>query len=187
MPLPLESPDRLREPHLLKFRLRQMFFVVTLLSGLCASIAVTHGPWPWVIGLSALLVGAHISGNLIGTRLRDTSCDVVRWRAADPRGAPDYPFTTPTEALATAPLPPETNLRNFGRMVVGMRWYMLGGLAAGSLFAGTVIGFTLGRRAGWGGWLVGAGTGGVFGIWAVFMGVHFATIARDAWQQANRE
>jgi hypothetical protein len=162
-----------------------MFFVVTLLSVVCALIALTEGPWPWVIGLSALMVAAHILGNLIGTRLRDTSSEVVLWRVADPKYGPDYPRMTPAEAIPIANLPPETNLRNFGRLVAGMRWYLLAGLGGGLIFAAAVLALTIGSRAGWAGWLVGLSSGGVLGVWAAFMAVSFTTIARDALRQAH--
>jgi hypothetical protein len=185
MSLPLETPEPLHEPHLLKFRLRQLFFVVTLLSFLCALVAVTEGPWPWLISLSALMVAAHILGNLIGTRLRDTSEEVIRWRSADPKQTPDQPLVTPLCELADLPLPPETNLANFGRLVRGMRWYLMGGLSTGLVLAGTVLALTIGHRIGWAGWVVGALSGGVLGIWLAFMTISFTTIARDAWRQAH--
>lgn len=182
---PVESPEHLHEPHLLKFRLRQMFLVVTLLSVLCALIAVTRGPWPWVIGLSAIMVAAHVLGNLIGTRLRDTSQDVVHWRSADPNQSPDLPCKTPVADISVACLPPETNLRNFGRLVAGLRWYLLGGFSIGFLIAGLILAVTIGYRITWAGWLVGAVSGGVLGVWIAFLAVSFTTIARDALRQAH--
>jgi hypothetical protein len=185
MSLPLETTERLQEPHLLKFRLRQMFAVVTLLSVLCALVAVTEGPWPWVISLGALMLAAHILGNLIGTRLRDTSAEVARWRSADPKQGPDYPRMTPPAEVSTVSLPVVTNLATFGRLVAGMRWYLLAGLSAGLLLAGGVLALTIGNRIGWAGWIVAAISGGVLGVWAAFMAVSFTTIARDAWRQAH--
>jgi hypothetical protein len=188
MPLPLDnSPERLREPHLLKFRLRQMFLVVTLASVLFALIAVTKGPWPWVIGLFAALVSAHVFGNFVGTQLRDTSSDVVRWRIANPDHGPDYPNMTPPEELDIANLPPETNLRSFSHLVVGLRWYLLGGLLVGTALAAMVLAMTVGRRLDWIGWGVGLVSGGVMGVWLAFLAVSFTTIARDALRQAHRE
>ena len=185
MSTPLESPAPLREPHLLKFRLRQMFFVVTLLSMLCALVVLTDGPWPWVIVLSALMVAAHVMGNLIGTRLRDTSGDVVRWRSADPRQAPDHPQTTPLSDLASLPLPPETNLANFGRLVRGMKWFLLGGLVLGFILGGTLLALTIGHRIGWAGWVVGTISGAVLGTWLAFLAVSFTAISRAALRQAH--
>jgi hypothetical protein len=185
MPALHESPAPPREPHLLKFRLRQLFFVVTVVSLLCASIALTHGPWPWIITIIALMVAGHVLGNLIGTRLRDTSEDVVRWRSADPRQSPDHPLTTLPGDLANLQLLPETNLRNFNRLVHGMKWYLLGGLATGLILGGTALALTIGHRIGWAGWMVGTMSGAVLGTWLAFLAVSFTAIARDALRQAH--
>lgn len=174
-----------REPHLLRFRLRQLFFVVTLACGLCALVAATDGPWPWVISLVSLLVAGHILGNLIGTRLRDTSEEVVRWSASDSHVSSGTLPTAPPGSRESWALPPETNLAHFGRVAAGLRWYLLGGLAGGWILGGTLLAAAVGHRIGWIGWLVGSFSGGVFGIWIAFMGVSFTTIARDALRQAN--
>lgn len=72
-----------REPQLLRFRLRQMFFFVTLVCVLCALLVLTEGPWPLVIGASAVLIGAHVFATLVGNRLRDSSQEATQWRAAN--------------------------------------------------------------------------------------------------------
>ena len=132
------------------------------------------------------MVAAHVLGNLIGTRLRDTSDEVVRWRISDPRQAPDRPLMTPQPCdLATLPLPPETNLANFGRLVRGMKWFLLAGLLVGLVLGGTVLAFTIGHRIGWAGWAVGTISGAVLGTWLAFLAVSFTTIARDALRQAH--
>lgn len=184
MSTPLESPAP-REPHLLKFRLRQMFLVVTLFSLLFALVAATEGPWPWVIVISTLMVAAHVLGNLIGTRLRDTSESVVLWRKSDPRQTSDDPSIGRSEDFANHPPLPETNLRNFGRIIRGLRWYLLGGFTVGLILGATLLVLTIGHRIGWAGWIVGAISGGVLGIWLTFLTVSFTTIARDAWRQAD--
>jgi hypothetical protein len=66
-----------------------------------------------------------------------------------------------------------------------MRWYVLGGLAAGVVGATAILVLTIGTRAGWAGWLVGMISGGVLGVWIAFMAVSFTTIARDASRQAH--
>jgi hypothetical protein len=186
MPTPLDPPSLPREPHLLKFRLRQMFLWVTLLCLLLALIATTSGPWPWVIIIFALMVAAHVLGNLIGTRLRDTSEEVVQWRNSDPRQSADHPQSTPQPYdVSSLPLPPETNLRNFGRMIRGMKWFLLAGLLIGLLFGGTVLWLTIGHRIGWAGWVVGTLSGGVMGTWIAFLAVSFTTISRDALRQMH--
>lgn len=186
MPTPHESPVPLREPHLLKFRLRQLFLWFTLLSLLFALIAATSGPWPWVITIAALMVAAHVFGNLIGTRLRDTSNEVVQWRNSDPRQSADHPQLTPQPYdMADLSMPAETNLRNFGRMVRGMRWFLLAGFLVGLLLAGTALWLTISHRIGWAGWAVATVSGGVMGTWIAFLAVSFTTISRDALRQMH--
>jgi hypothetical protein len=162
MPTPLEPVVPLREPHLLKFRLRQLFLVVTLVSLICASAAITSGPWPWVIALSAIMVAAHVLGNLIGTR----------------------PLTTPLDDVAKIPVA-KPNLADFGRLVRGFRWFVISGALAGFVLTGTLLNLTIGYRIGWAGWAVGTISGSVMGTWVAFLAVSFTTIARDAWRQAH--
>ncbi len=186
MASPCESPAPLREPHLLKFRLRQMFFVVTMLCVLATLLVSTSGAWPMVILTATLLVAAHIVANLIGTRLRDTSAEIVRWRNADPKRVPDLPLATPLphDRLALG-LPPETNLANFGRFIRGLKWFLLAGLSLGAILGSTILALTIGYRIGWAGWVVGTISGGVLGTWLAFLSVVFTAITRDAWRQSH--
>lgn len=186
MSLRPNSSVPLREPHLLKFGLKQLFFIVTLGGLFCTLMVITHGVWPLVILLLALLVLGHVLGNLIGTRLRDTSYEVRQWRATDPRQDPDYPRATPQPyELAKLSLPDETNLANFNKLVRGMRWILLGGFSLGALLGGTFLATAFGNRIGWPGWVVGTISSGVLGAWLAFLGVSFTVIARDAVRQAH--
>ncbi len=182
---PVASLPR-REPQLLRFRLRQMFFMVTLVSVLCALLVGTEGPWPWLISLAALLVAAHVLGNLLGTRLRDTSREVVAWRALQPGLLPDLPVATgqPIE-LAKLNLPPGTPLASRERVARGTAWFVAGGLALGLIAGCTTIALTIGPRIEWAGWVVGTISCGVLGAWAAFSASTFSSIARHAWRHAN--
>ncbi len=183
---PIKPPARMREPHLFKFGLKQVFLVVTLAALFCTLLAITRGPWPLVIVFVALIILAHVLGNSIGTRLRDTSHEVREWRASDPRQESDDPRSTPLPyELAKLSLPAETNLANFGRLVSGMRWFLLTGFCVGTLLGGTILAVTIGYRIGWAGWVVGTLSGSVLGTWIAFLGVSFTTIARDAVRQAH--
>ncbi|QEG35710.1 hypothetical protein [Bythopirellula goksoeyrii] len=182
----LNSPAPRREPHLLKFGLKQLFLIVTLAGLFCTLIVLTHGPWPLVILAVTLLLLAHVLGNLIGTRLRDTSQEVRQWRATDPRQVPDHPHSTPEPyEMAKLSLPEETNLANFSQLVRGMRWFLLTGFLIGTLLGGTLLAATIGNRVGWSGWVVGTISSAVLGTWVAFLGVSFTAIARDALRQAH--
>jgi len=188
MPGPPPSPRPLHEPQLLRFRLRQLMLFVTLASVLWALLAVTQGPWPWIIVSGALLVGAHVMGNLIGTRLRESSADVVRWRAYDPRHGPDEPIkTTEPYEVVKSKLPPETTLAAYPETGRWLKWLLLAGLLVGATMGGTILMLTIGPRIGWAGWAVGTLSAAVLGVWAAFLASCFTTIARVAWRQANEK
>ena len=175
-----------REPQLLRFRLRQMFFMVTLASVLCGLLVATEGPWPMMIGVAALLVAAHVLGNLVGTRLRDTSHEVIAWRALQPGLDPDRPVATgePIE-LAKLNLPPGSPLAGHDRIARWTAWFVAGGLAIGLVAGCTGIALTIGPRIEWAGWVVGTISCGVLGAWAAFLASTFSSIARHAWRHAH--
>lgn len=179
-------PPAPREPQLLRFRLRQMFFMVTLASLLCAALAMANGPWPMVIVVAVLLVAAHVFGNVVGTRLRNTSHEVVAWRSGRPGQDPDHPIATqrPYE-LERLNLPPETPLASHDRIARGTMWFVVAGLALGLLAGAVGIGLTIGSKMEWAGWAVGVISCGVLGAWLAFLGSTFSSIARHAWRHAN--
>ena len=177
-----------REPHLLRFGLRHMFVMVTLLSVLCASLVLTKGAWPLVIGVVTILVAAHVFGTMVGTRLRDTSQDVQQWRAANPDLDDDAPRAQlgPVQ-LESTPLPPTTPLADRGHANHWLLWFVLAGALLGFVVGGAVLGLTIGSRISWPGLIVGALSCGVLGSWAAFLASSFGTIARHAWRHAHEE
>ncbi|MEM8946371.1 MAG: hypothetical protein AAGD11_14460 [Planctomycetota bacterium] len=177
-----------REPHLLRFRLRQLFFFVTLLSVLCAALVLTDGPWPLVILVTTVLIAAHVFGTLVGNRLRDTSDEMQRWRTADPRLDDDAPLADKelTEA-AKLTLPPSTPLADHGRVSNWLVWFVVGGALLGMFVGGTILALTIGSRIGWAGWAVGTISCGVLCTWVAFLASSFGTIARHAWRHATEE
>ena len=188
-PPTLPSPELPRQPQLLRFGLRQMFIMVTLLCALCALLAVTGGAWPLVIGGGAVLVAGHVLGNLIGTRLRDTSAEVLHWRAEDPRFRADRPLvhTDPVQ-IAELNLPPGTPLGDRGRVVGGWWiWFVAAGAMLGFIVGGSLIYLTIGQRISWAGWAVGTVSCSVLGTWSAFLASSFGSIARHAWRHASEE
>jgi len=170
---------------LLRFRLRQLLGFVAGLSLLMALLVRTEGPWPLVIGGLTLLVGAHVFGTMVGTRLRDTSRDVAEWRAAT-LGLDDAPRAeVPPSPAARSQLPATTPLADHGRVGRWLFWYLLGGAILGSAVGGALLGFTIGPRIGWAGWAVGTISCAVLGIWAAFLGSSMSSIARHAWRHAQ--
>ncbi len=186
MPSPDSPPSR--EPHLFRFGLRHLFVIVTLLSVLCAALVLTKGAVPLVIGVSALLIAAHVFGTLVGNRLRDTSADVRQWRASNPKLDDDHPRAESemTEA-ARATLPPPTPLADHGRVSNWLLWFVIGGAAVGMIVGGSVLWITIGGRIGWAGWIVGSLSCAVLGTWTAFLASSFSSIARHAWRHAHEK
>ncbi len=177
-----------REPHLLRFGLRQMLLFVTLICVLLALLVLTKGPWPLAIGASAVLVAAHVFGTLIGNRLRDTAQDVVEWRAANPTIEDDLPEVNVKHTnTATPVLPPATPLADHGRVSNWLRWFLAAGAILGTFIGGTILELSLGQRIGWAGWVVGVISCGVLGIWAVFLANSFWSIIRQAWRHSHEK
>lgn len=163
-----------------------MFLMVAVASALCALLVATDGPWPWLIGLAALLVAGHVLGNLLGTRLRDTSHEVVAWRALQEGLDPDHPVATgqPIE-WGKLNLPPGTPLASHERIAHCTAWFVAGGLALGLVAGCVAIALTIGPRVEWAGWVVSTISCGVLGAWAAFLASTFGSIARHAWRHAN--
>lgn len=188
MPHP-EPPrsDLPAQPQLLRFGLKQMFWAVTLICILITTMVLTKGPWPMIIGGGVLLILAHVLGNLIGTRLRDTSADVTRWRASHPRLGPDHPQVHQEPVDVTQlDLPSHAPLADRGRVVGNwIYWVVAGGGIAGALLGGAGLLVTIGPRIGWAGWLVATISCAVLGTWLAFLASSFGTITSDAWRHAK--
>jgi hypothetical protein len=177
-----------REPQLLRFRLRQMFLMVTLASVICATLVLTNGPWPFVIVVAVLLVAAHVMGNVVGTRLRDTSHEVVAWRAQHPDFDPDRPVATrQSMELEKLKLPPSTPLASHERIARWTIWFVAAGIAIGLIAGMVAISLIFGRQIEWAAWLVGMISCGVLGAWVAFLASTFSSIARHAWRHAQEQ
>jgi len=185
---PLDSQAAVREPQLLRFGLRQMFFYVTLLGVLCASLVATSGPWPLVICCSTLIIAAHVFGTLIGTRLCDTSHEVHRWRAADPYVESDDPVTLGQPVcLAEIDLPPTTPLAFHSPLGRWRLAIVLGGILAGATVGLGGIVAVLGADVKWPGLIVGGVSSAVLGGWTAFLASNFGRVSHHAWRHANEE
>jgi hypothetical protein len=184
-PLPL-SAGRGREPQLFRFGLKQMFLMLSLAGVLCGLLVGTGDSWPMILGLAVLLVGAHVLGNWLGTRLRDTSGEVLQWRAEQSGLGPDDPVATGQPVvLAKLDLPPCTPLGSREPVARWTAWFVAAGTIGGLLAGVTIIALTIGPRIEWAGWAVGTISCGVLGGWAAFLASTFSSIARHAWQHAN--
>lgn len=178
--------SRQREPQLFRFGLKQLMLAMAGAASLFALLAVTDGVWPWIIAFIALMAAAHVMGNSLGTRLRDTSADVRQWRGAQWPGGVDGPAATPQPVQwAELTLPDPTPLRLHDppprRRVQGAT--ILGALA-GAVGGAAALARVAGQQAGWPGLAVGAISCGVMGAWLAMLVSSFWMIARQAWKHA---
>ena len=184
---PLPARNEAREPQLLRFHLRHLFLAVTLFSVFCAVMVIAEGPWPLVIFSSLLLVGAHVMSTAIGTRLRDTSSDVRNWLLTQPDAHLEQPQVSdrPLDQVREQ-LPPSSPLATKQRVTRWTSFFVIVGILIGLIGGATTIGFTIGQRIGWAGWLVGTISCGVLGAWLAFLASTFGAIARHAWRDADQ-
>lgn len=182
----LSTTSNPREPQLLRFRLRHMFLGVTAVSLFCGLVVSARGAWPIVIGTVTLLGLAHVLGNLIGTRLRDTSHDVVRWRTSKSELFADHPRITPREVeISSLNLPQESPLAGRNKISRWLKAWVVGGTLVGAIAGSTMLALTIGWRIGWAGFLVGAISFAVLGCWLAFLAYSFSSISRHAWREAT--
>jgi hypothetical protein len=185
---PVAPPVAEREPNLLRFGLRQWFSFVSAIVILCALLARLEGVGPIVLGSVVALIAAHVFGTFLGTRLRDTSGEVYRWKGR--AGSPDSDTPVASRqpiALEELALPAATSLAD--RTSDGKRSraaLALGGLS-GLLLGGWGIHLLAGPTATWPGLALGAASCGVIGAWTALLWISFWAIIREAWRHASKE
>lgn len=196
MASPSESPDaedRSRpatppsEPQILHFGLRQWFYFISGVVIFCALLARLETVGALVLASVVALIAAHIVGTVLGTKLRDTSGEVSRWKARPGSLDADRPVAVPQPvSLSELRLPETTTLAGQGSGVgrtrlaaaIGAVLGLVGGAAAIARFAGpdvTAAGVALG-----------AVSCGVIGAWLALLTSNFWAIAREAWRHAHR-
>lgn len=176
-----------REPQLFRFHLRHLFLGVTFFSIFCALLVLTDGPWPLVISSVVFMVGAHVMGTAIGTRLRNTSDDVTRWLVSQPEGHLERPRVSGRSVEEVRDtLPPSSPLATNQPVARWTRWFITAGVCLGLIGGATVIGLSIGSRIGWAGWFVGTLSCGILGAWLAFLASTFSAIARHAWKDADQ-
>ncbi len=174
-------------PQLFRFGLKHVFVWLSIGCVLFAAIVRSPGNLPMVIGVSAVLVGAHVFATMIGTRLRDASKDFRRWGSASVDGVDDQPVVTKnTDDLEALNLPTYVPLaeKDF-RSVWTLRATVLGG-AASSLGALLLMVLWPGVRPTIPGLIVGAFSCGIIGGWVGFLAGSFGPVTRHAWRHASQ-
>ena len=170
-------------PPLLRFGLRQMFVMVSLVTVLTAAMAATDGAWPLVIGSTAALIAAHVFGTVVGTRLRETSSDVQRWNASQGR---DGARPAPSSSDAV-PVPAPSSLAERHAAPRRDRRALTIGASAGFFVGLLVLVVVGGDRLGIVAVVVGSASTAVLGAWLAWVATSFTMIARHAWRHANAD
>ncbi len=149
-----------------RFTLAGLFVLMAIVAGLLAflrsstwqQLASSNTFW---LGLGAgvltlLLLGAHVAGNYWGERVNPRLHQQAR-------GSED-PTSKELQALVprgTAARVPETHLRTYQKLHLGV-WLVVALGAAAGLWLGTwYVEYMAGERLTWGGWLLGGLSGGV--------------------------
>lgn len=185
---PAAPPSTEREPNLLHFGLRQWFYFISGIVILCGLLARLEVAGALVLASIVALVAAHVLGTFLGTRLRDTSNEVVRWKARPSSADADNPVALPQPVtLANLRLPAATSLA--GRNVSSRRsnWALAVGAAGGFAFGAWAINELAGPTVTWSGLALGAVSCGVMGAWGVLLIASFWAIARQALRSASRD
>jgi hypothetical protein len=176
-----------REPNLMRFGLRHLFFFFSGATVLAALVARMGGAWPVVISAVALLVVAHVFSTFLGTRLRDTSQNVQRWKARPGAADPDYPVIS-REPTRIADLgmkaPPLAGYEKIGRW---RNWCVGVGAAVGGLLGIVGLYAAAGDDVTAAGLGLGAVSCGVIGCWVSLLGSNFYSIARHTLRQASND
>jgi hypothetical protein len=176
------------EPVLLQFGLRQLLSFTAGMSVFFAVVAASGTGWRIVLLSIAALVAAHVAGTCLGTRLRDTSSDVQRWKALRSPGAHDDPVATPPPIrLADLGIPTGTALALHESAPRRSHWALAAGALTGSCLGAGGISVALGNQVSWAGYAVGAISCGVIGAWAALLAASFVSIGRRAWKQASTD
>jgi hypothetical protein len=143
--------------------------------------------WSLVVASLALLIAAHVFGTFVGTRLRDTSEELQRWKARPGSFDFDYPVAAvPPVSVADLCLPAPT-LAGYERIGRWRNWFIAGGTLLGALLGGFAFHAVAGEELTFPGLALGLVSCGVLGSWASLLVVNFYAIARHTLKQANQD
>lgn len=176
-----------REPHLFRFGLRQLFMLVSGFALLFSAMAGLGLNWGAAVGFIAALVAAHVLATVIGTRLRDSSGEIQRWRAGLAPEATDGP--PPSGPLSPAELASLTASSLASRDDAPWRSPMAGvaGLLGGAFLGAAIMPIVAGAQVNAAGLALGAVSVGVICGWLAIMVANFSAIARRSWREARAQ
>ena len=176
MPPPSDYRRPLRPP---QFTLRTLILLITLLAILFSLVNLVHPVVMAGLVLLALLIVAHVAGNVIGTRLREMGDRPV---TKDGREVPPRPFDRNVDQSSFAPPSDLARRASLGLpiLIVTAAGVLTGG------FAGGLWGYLSAGSDGWLNIVVGIVAFGFLGGFGSFAAFSFTQVILSAWWQASR-
>lgn len=174
-------------PQLFRFGLRQLLIFVAGLSALLAILSHTEGATPVVIGMGVVLVGGHIFGTMVGTRLRDHSRQLSAWQAKQvvggdaPQIRPLPPGVSAADYTTVSPLADRVVVPWWGRLLTGA------GIVLGTVLGGWFIHVVVAEPMTWAEWTIGAAVFGLSGGALGYLGGAFGCVTRVALKHAHAD
>ena len=173
---PSDYRRALRPP---QFTLRTLIGIITLLAALFSLVNVVHPVVMAGLVLLALLIAAHVAGNVIGTRLREIGDRPV---TKEGREVPPRPFDRNIEQSSFAPPSDLARRISLGLpiLIVTTAGVLTGGIGGG------LWGYLSAGSDGWLNIVVGCVAFGFLGGFGSFAAFSFTQVTLGAIRQASR-
>jgi hypothetical protein len=183
------APGDLAAAPLFRFGLRQLFWIVAVISMLLAGIVTTGGLSAVVFLLAAIVVMAHLFATALGSRLRDQADRRQGW---DPANSPAVIRDKLSRDGAARMAYIRATARSpwHGRGSTNLPWLpkVVGAaVVVGGLVGAAIIALTARRETSVAGIVVGAFSMAVLGGWAAFLGGSFYGVFRHGFRDAMVE
>jgi hypothetical protein len=171
----ITETERMARPP--QFGLRTLLLTVTALSILFAVFAAVGPMWSAMLAMVFSLVGLHVAGNALGTRLRDDAPRLVEI---------DKPVGTEDPApLQMAPeFPAATRLQEHASIDYHCWIAAAAGALLGASIGGICVAGLVGERLTLPGLLLGITSSAMLGGLFCFLASSLFLVARTAWQEA---
>ena len=176
------------EPPLFRFRLRQLFYFVAIVSFILAATVLSQGVAALAMLLASLVVAAHLFSTALASRLRsraDEERALARVRGTGPQRAEQF-----SEHANSPAIPRSARSPWHARGTTSLPWLprlILAGVIVGGILGASILGLTIGNRATFAGVVVGGMSSAVLGGWFAFLGGSFYGIFRHGLRDAIAE
>jgi len=161
-----------------RFGLKQLFIYVSFVCILLAAMVIVKGIAALAVLLVALVIGAHVLGTALGTRLRD--------KADNQRNdlSPHSSFLIGHSSFSPTPSLWHGRNRDALRRLPLL---IAAGIAFGGVAGGIFLAYAIGSRTSIAGVMIGALSLAVVGGWIAFIASSFYAIFRDGLREAITE